>query len=72
MRRDKVCAMEICCELLNEKPTDKSKYSARQVSAIMRRIGGWEPVSSMRFSAYGTQKGFRRILPAEVPDDDEL
>ena len=70
IRRDKVCAMEICCELLNEKPTDKSKYSARQVSAIMRRIGGWEPVSSMRFSAYGTQKGFRRISE-EVPEIDE-
>ena len=72
VRRDKVCAMEICCELLNEKPTDKSKYSARQVSAIMRRLGGWEPVSSMRFSAYGTQKGFRRIdtKPLEIDDDD--
>ena len=70
VRRDKVCAMEICCELLNEKPNDKSKYSARQVSAIMRRIGGWEQVSSMRFSAYGTQKGFRRISE-EAPEIDE-
>lgn len=74
VRRDKVCAMEICCELLNEKPTDKSRYSARQVSAIMRRLGGWEPVSSMRFSAYGTQKGFRRIIDTKAPeiDDDDL
>jgi len=69
--RTKVCAMEISRELFGDKPGEKSKYTSRYINQIMSKMKGWEPVSSMRFSAYGTQRGFRRIA-LEDPDEERL
>lgn len=63
--RDKICAIEIWCELLGN---DKRKFpmmERREINDILRRLPGWKPheskSGSLRFGeAYGIQRAFVR------------
>lgn len=64
--RDKVCALEIWCEMLGN---DKRKFPVmerREINDILRKMDGWAPHSSgsgtRRFGPiYGTQRAFVRV-----------
>lgn len=60
VKRDRVCALEIWAELMQEDPKDITDRQAREIKEILRRIEGWEACkSTMRFGGlYGTQRGF--------------
>lgn len=59
-KKDRVCVLEIWCELLNKKPGDLKPINSREINDILRGLDGWEPhKSSMRFgNIYGTQRGY--------------
>ena len=60
-RRDRVCAKEICYELLRVESKDR-EYArlAREVSAYLLKKKEWAKASTIRISQYGTQKGWKR------------
>lgn len=62
MPRDKVCVMEIWCELLNGDPKALSPINAREINDIMRVMPGWEKAKSgLRFGdVYGQQRAYIR------------
>ena len=61
-RRDRVCAKEICYELLRIENKDRD-YSrkAREVSAYLDSRKEWKRSASIRIAQYGRQKGWFRI-----------
>lgn len=63
LKKDRVCVLEIWCELLGKKPGDIKPINSREISDILRSLRAWEPIkSTARFGKiYGTQKGFKRI-----------
>jgi predicted P-loop ATPase len=63
--RDRVCAMEIWCELFEKEPESLVPMRAREINDIMRRMPGWKPYEKsrgrMKFgSIYGAQRAFVR------------
>lgn len=68
--RTKACAAEFLCENMNANLSDKDfKYKARQVNKIIAEMG-WIKATSMRFTIYGIQRGFRK--PINESEDDDL
>lgn len=61
--RDRVCPLEIWCELLNGDKKDMSVQRSREIREIILKTGEWEQMkSSSRFGElYGTQRGFIRV-----------
>lgn len=61
-QREKVCALEIWCELLNGDKRDLTKSFTREINDIILKLGGWERMKSgVRFGElYGKQRGFIR------------
>ena len=60
-QRDRVCAVEILCELFHRPVGGTSRYDVREINAIMDRMPGWvKAENSIRFSLYGKQKGYIR------------
>lgn len=60
--KDKVCALEIWCELLGKKEGDLKPINTREINDILTSIKGWEKTkSASRFgNLYGSQRGFQR------------
>lgn len=60
--RDKVCALEIWCELFDGERKDLSRQKSKEINDIIEKTGEWiRAKKSLRFSgAYGVQKGFIR------------
>lgn len=60
-RRDRVCAKEICYELLRVESKDR-EYArlAREVSAYLHKKKDWSKASCIRISQYGTTRGWKR------------
>lgn len=57
--RDRVCALEIWCEVYNGQPKDLSRGTAIEINDIMRSLPGWEKSDgSIRFGYCGKQRGF--------------
>lgn len=61
--REKVCALEIWCEVLNGDRKTLSNAKARELIDILQSISGWEPYNKgsgkLRFGKlYGVQKAF--------------
>jgi predicted P-loop ATPase len=58
--REKVCVMEIWCELLNGDPKALTPINAREINDIMRVMPGWEKAKSgLRFGdVYGQQRAY--------------
>ena len=62
MLRDRICALEIWRECLQEKKT-MSKADSARINNILRTLPGWEESSRIRFGeGYGRQRGFVRQL----------
>ena len=63
VRREKVCAMEIWCEMLGGDKKDLTTSRSKEISDIILKTGKWEKAkSNMAFGAlYGSQRGFKRI-----------
>lgn len=61
-RKDRVCVLEIWCELLNKRPGDLKPINSREINDILRGLEGWEPTKSqVSFGKlYGQQRGFTR------------
>ncbi len=60
--REKVCALEVWCELLNGEKKDLTRQKSREINDVILKTGEWERAKSgMRFGdLYGHQKGFIR------------
>lgn len=63
VRREKVCALEIWCEMIGGEKKEFTISRAKEIQDIIMKTGNWEKSkTSMRFgSIYGTQRGFCRI-----------
>lgn len=63
MRRDKVCVMEIWCELFNGDPRQLTPLHSREINDILRSLKGWKrnPAPLKFGKAYGQQRAFVRI-----------
>lgn len=61
--RDRVCAMEVWCELFKGDLNERSKYDVKMVAAMLKEIDGWENEGkTARFGKlYGPQRGFKRV-----------
>lgn len=61
MLRPYICAIAVWCELLGGELKTYSSKVAREINACLKKLEGWEPVSSLPDDAiYGRQRGFRR------------
>lgn len=62
--RDKVCALEIWCELFDGERKDLSRQKSKEINDIIEKTGEWiRAKRSLRFSdIYGVQKGFIRKM----------
>jgi predicted P-loop ATPase len=61
VQRDKVCSMEIWCEVMGNDQRRFPAFERREINEILRRIPGWEPSSTIRFGfVYGRQRGYLR------------
>lgn len=60
--REKVCALEVWCELLNGEKKDLTRQKSREINDVILKTGEWERAkTNQRFGdLYGTQKGFYR------------
>lgn len=62
VKRDRVCALEIWCEVFKGNRVNFRNSEAREINAIMQQIDGWKFVSTVRFgNLYGRQRAYIRI-----------
>lgn len=63
VRREKVCALEIWCEMLNGEKKEFTITRSKEIQDIIMKTGRWEKAkSNLSFGAlYGLQRGFKRI-----------
>lgn len=67
IRRDRVCATEICVEVFNMKESDLDRWRTKPVWEILQMIPGWRALKGrQRFGVYGTQRGFERVKVNEL------
>ncbi len=61
--RDRICPMEIWCELFKGDLNERSKYDVKMVCQMLKEVEGWEQdTKTSRFGKiYGVQRGFKRI-----------
>jgi predicted P-loop ATPase len=61
--REKVCPMEIWCEMLGGDKKDLTTPRSKEISDIILKTGKWEKAkSNLSFGAlYGLQRGYKRI-----------
>lgn len=74
VRRNRVCAMEIWCELFQGDPKQMYPINAREINDILRKIEGWEEYSKgsgkLKFGKYyGLQKAFVRVEGLDSCED---
>ncbi len=65
VERQKVCIMEIWCELFGKDPGTIQKKDAHELHTILKKIDGWEEYTgnkygNTKFPIYGSQKTFVR------------
>lgn len=57
--RDRICAVEIYCELFNGSIKDMNNLNTREINAVIRRMDGWKQYDkALRFGPYKVQRGF--------------
>ncbi|WP_185460808.1 virulence-associated E family protein [Listeria rocourtiae] len=61
--REKVCAMEIWCEMMDGEPKQLTKQKAREINEALRNIENWQDHQGLlRFGKqYGRQRAYTRI-----------
>ena len=60
VQRDRVCALEIWCELLHGFKKDMKQTDTREINSILEASPDWEP-RRLKFGYCGPQRGFVRI-----------
>ncbi|MDF8247691.1 hypothetical protein P4707_15710, partial [Listeria monocytogenes] len=65
--RDKICAMEIWCELMDGDAKQLTKQKAREINDALRNIENWRDNQGvLRFGKlYGRQRAYTRITLLE-------
>lgn len=65
--RDRVCPIEIWCELFKGDLTEKSRYDIKMIAQMLKEVPGWEQDDKPKHfgKLYGTQRGFKRIKECE-------
>ena len=58
--RDKICALEVWCEMLNGQIKDLPYAIAMEINDIIRALPEWEKCRA-RFGYCGVQRGFQRV-----------
>lgn len=59
VNRDRVCAMEVWCELFNGSVRDIKNADAREINAVLANMAGWEKTKGpIWFGPYSTQRGY--------------
>lgn len=59
VERDRVCAVEVWCELFGGSVRDMKQADTREINAIISSVQGWKKAGSpIRMGAYGAQRGF--------------
>ena len=58
--RDKICALEVWCEMLNGQAKDLQYATTLEINDVIRALPDWEK-ALIRFGYCGVQRGFRRI-----------
>jgi predicted P-loop ATPase len=66
LKRDKVCTMEVWCELFGKEPSSMRKIDSYEINAILRKIEGWEKYNGnkngmMNLPIYGKQRIYVRM-----------
>lgn len=61
VQRDRVCAAEIWCELLNNKLPDMSAYNTKFIHTILMSMPGWKKSGTLSYRKYGNQRSYVRI-----------
>ena len=60
--RNRVCAAEIWCEVLNKPRGDLKKSISREINGILERMPGWEAVGTQKAGKpYGPQRCYDRV-----------
>lgn len=57
--RDRVCALEVWCEILGGDQRNMRYSDAQEINSILEHLPGWERTNA-RFGSYGKQRGFIR------------
>lgn len=62
VKRNKVCPLEVWCELFNGEKRDFNIQKSKEIQDVISKTGEWEKVKTpMKFgSLYGKQRGFKR------------
>lgn len=65
-QKNKVCVLEVWCELLGKRSGDLRPIDSRNINDILRGLDNWEPTTNpISFGKeYGKQRGFLRKLAA--------
>ena len=59
VERERVCAIEVWCELFNGSPRDASKQEIREINAVLANVKGWSRNQNpLRCGPYNLQRGF--------------
>ena len=60
--RDKVCALEIWCEMFNGEQKDLPRQKSKEINDIIEKTGEWIRAKSTLYlgTIYGHQRGFTR------------
>ena len=61
-RKDRVCVMEVWCEVLGKRPGDLKPINSREINDILGSLRGWEKEDGRPYvSIYGRQRTFKRV-----------
>lgn len=67
VHRDRVCALEIWCELFQRRQAEMLPRDSRAINAILENTPGWERIPNVaRFGPYGSQRGFRAVSFVDI------
>lgn len=57
--RDRICAVEVWCELFNGSIKDLKNTDTREINAVLSNLKGWKRFGGpVRFGPYNSQRGF--------------
>ncbi|MGN0363678.1 MAG: VapE domain-containing protein [Bilifractor sp.] len=60
VQRDRICALEVWCELFNGNIRDVKPADRREINSVLSRLPGWEPHVFNYKQLYGSQRGFMK------------
>ena len=61
VKRDRICAAEVWCELLGGDLKNMNRGQANEINNVLRNMPEWMPSGPVRFKGYGVQRGFKRM-----------